>query len=127
MVTVMIVDDDIFMHKVFERILSLAGHMVIEHAFDGQEAVEKYVCSPDLILMDHRMPVKNGVDATREMLTITPETKILFVSADESAQRDAFAAGAVGFLAKPIRSKKLLGAIDKALGLVSTTILGADL
>ena len=124
MVTVMIVDDDIFMHKVFERILSLAGHDVIEHAYNGQEAIEKHTCYPDIVLMDHRMPVKNGVAATRELIGVAPTIKILFVSADDSAQIEAKDAGAIGFLGKPIRSKTLLTAIDKALGIVSATIVG---
>ncbi|MGY5854721.1 MAG: response regulator [Candidatus Thorarchaeota archaeon] len=122
----MLVDDDQFMHRVFERIMSIAGHDVVEHAYDGQEAVEKYACLnpyPDIIIMDHRMPLKDGVSATRELMDINPTIKILFVSADESVREKALDAGAIGFLSKPIRSRQFLTAIEEALGIVPATIL----
>jgi two-component system chemotaxis response regulator CheY len=122
----MLVDDDKFMHRVFERILLMAGHEVVEHAYNGQEAIERFVClnpRPDMILMDHRMPVKNGVLATRELLKISPNTKILFVSADESVREEAMAAGSVGFLSKPVRSKQLLTAIEEIWGVVSASMV----
>ena len=83
----MFVDDDKFMHKVFERIMSLAGHDVVGHAYNGQEAVENFESlnpQPDFILMDHRMPIRNGVSATRELIDKFPGIKILFISADET-------------------------------------------
>lgn len=122
LVKVMIVDDDIFMHKVFDRILSLGGHDVIEHAFNGQEAVEKFTGNMDLILMDYRMPVKNGVNSTKEIIESLRSVKIIFVSADDSVQNEAMDAGAILFLSKPIRSKKLLSAIDEAIGVVASSI-----
>lgn len=120
MARIMIVDDDTFMHRVFERILKIAGHDVVEHAFDGQDAVEKFSGlsqQPDIIIMDHRMPTKNGVDATLELMTISSTIVILFVSADESIHSEALEAGAIGFLVKPIRSKDLISAISDALQL----------
>ncbi len=119
MVRVMIVDDDQLLHKVLDRILSLGGHDVVAHAFNGAEAVEKYIQSnpkPDLVLMDHRMPVMNGITATNEILANYPSARILFISADESIREDALKTGAVGFLTKPIRSKDLFAAIDKYIG-----------
>jgi CheY-like chemotaxis protein len=118
----MLVDDDKFMHKVFDRIVSLAGHEVVEHAYNGQEALEKLAFldqKPDIILMDHRMPIKNGVDTTREIINIYPDLRIMFVSADETVRDEALDAGAIGFLSKPIRSKQLLEIIDETFGIVS--------
>ena len=120
MARIMIVDDDRFMHRVFERILKIAGHDVVEHAFNGQEAVEKFSGLSqqlDMIIMDHRMPTKNGVEATLEIRTISSSIIVLFVSADESARNDALEAGAIGFLVKPIRSRELVSAISDALQL----------
>ena len=116
----MLVDDENFMHSIFERILNNAGHDIVEHAYDGQEAVEKFSCliqEPDIIIMDHRMPKKNGVEATQELRTISPSIIVLFVSADESIRNDALEAGAADFLSKPIRSQDLLSAINNALRL----------
>lgn len=119
MVTILIVDDDQFLHKVLDRILSIGGHQVVGHAFNGAEAVEKYVKAnpkPDIVLMDHRMPVMNGATATKELKQINPDVKVLFISADETVKQDAFDAGALGFLTKPIRSKVLFAAIKEHVG-----------
>ena len=120
MASIMIVDDDIFLHKVLTRILAIGGHKVLEQAYNGSEAIQKYVAmnpKPDLILMDHRMPVMNGTSATRELIQIDPSVKILFISADNTVEADALDAGALGFLTKPIRSAGLFAAIEKYLEL----------
>ncbi len=116
MAKILIVDDDPFLHKVLERILEIGGHQVIGHAFDGAEAVERYKeldNKPDVVLMDHRMPIMNGVIATGNILKIDIRAKILFVSADETTKSQALEEGACDFLTKPIRSAELFRAIDK--------------
>ncbi|MCK5265552.1 MAG: response regulator [Candidatus Thorarchaeota archaeon] len=116
MATVMIVDDDIFLHKVLTRILALGGHNVVEQAYNGAEAIQKYVAmnqKPDIILMDHRMPIMKGTTATRELLQHDPSITILFISADNTVEKEAMESGAVGFLTKPIRSAGLFAAIEK--------------
>lgn len=118
MATILIVDDDSFLHKVLEKILTIAGHTVVGHAYDGAEAIERYIQlnpKPDIILMDHRMPVMNGATATRELRKLSPSVRILFVSADETVKDEAIEAGALGFLTKPIRSADLFAAIKNAL------------
>jgi len=115
MASVLIVDDDNFLHKVLERILTIGGHQVVGHADDGAEAIEVYVQlnpKPDIILMDHRMPIMNGTTATRELLHMDPSARILFISADETVKSEAMDAGALDFLTKPIRSKDLFSAIE---------------
>ncbi|MFQ5832075.1 MAG: response regulator [Candidatus Thorarchaeota archaeon] len=115
MVAVMIVDDDVFLHKVLERILSIGGHSVMEHAYNGAEAIEKYVAlnpRPDIVLMDHRMPVMNGVTATRELKEIDSSAVVVFISADDTVRNEAMNAGALGFLTKPIRSTDLFAALE---------------
>ncbi len=119
MASIFIVDDDIFLHKVLERILSIGGHTVTSHAYDGAEAVaifKELVQKPDIILMDHRMPVMNGVSATKEILHIDPDIRILFISADETVCTEALESGALDFLIKPIRSVTLFDSITKHMG-----------
>lgn len=116
MAGIMIVDDDTFLHKVLERILTIGGHSVVEHAYNGAEAIEKYIAlnqRPDIVLMDHRMPVMNGATATREILHLDSSAVVVFISADNTVEEEAMGAGALGFLTKPIRSKDLFDAIDK--------------
>jgi two-component system chemotaxis response regulator CheY len=115
-VSVLIVDDDVFLHKVLERILVVGGHTVLYHAYNGAKAFEIYSTSnpkPDIVLMDHRMPIMNGVTATKEILKADPCACIIFISADETVRNEALKSGALDFLTKPIRSAQLFAAIEK--------------
>lgn len=83
--------------------------------------MEKNRANPaQIIIMDHRMPTKNGVEATREILEEFPCTGVIFVSADEAVEKEARESGAKRFLKKPISLKDLIFNIDqvaKELGL----------
>ena len=71
MIKIFIVDDDESLHRLYKLILKEAGFEVIETAINGKEAIEKYnklEIKPDIILMDHRMPGKNGLDSMVEIL-----------------------------------------------------------
>ena len=86
-------------------------------ASDGDEAVRKYKDMKDkpvIIIMDQRMPVKDGVSATQEILKMDPSATIFFGSADLHIEKEAKAAGAKGFLLKPFRIEELLAAIQEA-------------
>ncbi|NHI82792.1 MAG: response regulator [Candidatus Thorarchaeota archaeon] len=108
MVSIMIVDDDVFLHEILERLQGLGGHAVTEHAFNGAEALQRYVTlnpKPDIVLMNHRMPVMNGVAATQECKEMNPDTVVVFISADDSVKQRAMKFGALGFMTKPTQSK----------------------
>lgn len=116
MTTVMIVDDELFIVELYRDILQLRGYKVIGTAFDGEEAVRRYASSqekPDIIIMDHRMPVMNGVEATKEIIRGNPTQKIIFVSADVLIEKDAREAGAAEFLPKPFRMDDLIEKMQK--------------
>jgi len=111
MTSVLIVDDELFIVELYRDILQLRGYKVVGTAFDGEEAVKKYTTSqdkPDVIIMDHRMPVMNGVDATKEILRMNPKQKVIFVSADVLVEKEARDAGAIDFLPKPFRMDDLI-------------------
>jgi two-component system chemotaxis response regulator CheY len=115
--TVFLVDDEKFIVDLYRDILEANGHTVIGIASDGEEAVRKYKAmseKPVVIIMDQRMPVKDGVSATQEILTINPDATIFFGSADLHIEKEALAAGAKGFLLKPFRIEELLAAIKEA-------------
>jgi two-component system, chemotaxis family, chemotaxis protein CheY len=121
---VFVVDDEVFIQDLYLNLLALAGHRVVESAFNGQEAVDKFkglAHPPDLIIMDHRMPVKNGVDATKEIRAIDPDVKVLFISADATAQTRAVEAGALEFLEKPFSMDVLYLSIDRCLAAAPLT------
>lgn len=95
------------------------GHTVIGVASNGEEAVRKYRDmkeKPVIVIMDQRMPVKDGVSATQEILKINPAATIFFGSADLHIEKEARAAGAKGFLLKPFRIEELLSAIKETVG-----------
>ena len=115
--TVFLVDDEKFIVDLYKDILEANGHTVVAVASDGEEAVQKYKNmkeKPVVIIMDQRMPVKDGVSATQEILKINPEATIFFGSADLHIEKEALAAGAKGFLLKPFRIEELLAAINEA-------------
>ncbi len=118
MVSIFIVDDDENLHRVYRSFFTMKGFSVVGSAFDGAEAVELFGTlnpKPDILLMDYRMPIKDGVTATREIRGIDPASKIIFLSADETAREQALAAGALSFLVKPVKFVHLLQAIDTLL------------
>ncbi|MCU0852691.1 MAG: response regulator [Thermoplasmata archaeon] len=116
MTSVLIVDDEMFIVELYRDILQLRGYKVVGTAFDGEEALRKYSQSsdkPDVIIMDHRMPVMNGVDATREIVRMNPRQKVIFVSADVMVEKEAREAGAIDFLPKPFRMDDLIEKMER--------------
>jgi two-component system NarL family response regulator len=87
---------------------------VVARAADGREAVSlARAHSPDVILMDLRMPTMNGVDATREITAAEPSTRIIVLTTydgDEDIYR-ALKAGAKSYLLKDVFREELLAAI----------------
>lgn len=114
------------MQRLYEMILKTSGFNVIGKANNGDEAVQLYQRnskSLDVILMDHRMPIKNGIEATKEILQYNNKTKIIFTSADKSIKKQALLSGAISFLEKPFSFADLVKEIEKVLSIsnVSTT------
>jgi two-component system chemotaxis response regulator CheY len=84
--------------------LTTFGFTVIGKANNGKDAVDLYnslETKPDIILMDHRMPQKNGIEASIEILKKNSHTKIIFTSADKSVEQKALSIGVSSFLEKP--------------------------
>ncbi|TAK94061.1 MAG: response regulator transcription factor [Verrucomicrobia bacterium] len=87
---------------------------VVAEAADGSQAVELFEKhKPDLVLMDSRMTVKNGIEATIEIRKTNPEARVLILTAfDGDADiRKAFEAGAQGYVLKSSTGEKLLPAL----------------
>jgi len=106
MLSIMIVDDEEMLHALYGRLLELKGYQVMASAYNGMEAVDMYRQMeepPDLILMDHRMPEKSGLEAMREILEIDGEAQIVFLTADAAVAEHALAMGAADVLLKPFR------------------------
>jgi DNA-binding NarL/FixJ family response regulator len=91
---------------------------VIAEAADGLEAVQKAVdLKPDLILLDIGLPTLNGIEAARQIRKFTPESKIVFVSQESSADvvQEALSLGMCGYVVKSQAQSDLLAAVDAVL------------
>ena len=113
--SVMIVDDHSIMRDGLQEMLDrTADFQVVGQARDGCEAVEMADrLKPDVVIMDVIMPVKNGVDACREIMAAVPETRVLVLTASTNDKTviDAIAAGATGYLQKFTGKDELLATI----------------
>lgn len=105
--------------------LNLIGFEVTAIANNGQEAVVMYknfVKKPDVILMDHRMPVKNGIEASQEILMMDGSSKIIFISADKTVKEEALKLGVYGFIDKPFGLEKLIEKIKEVASMNSLSL-----
>ena len=116
MISVLIVEDDLSLLHLYEMMLKTFGFKVIAKASNGKEAMDIFLSldnKPDVILMDHRMPVKNGLDTLVEILSCNSHSKIIIISADKSIKKKALSIGAVRFIEKPFSVDTLREEINK--------------
>jgi signal transduction histidine kinase len=115
-VRVLVVDDqDVVRHAAAELLADDPSIDVVGQACNGAEAVElSAALTPDVIVMDMRMPLMDGVEATRRIAAVQPETHVLVHSAygDESLVIEALQAGARGYVLKGSAASDLLKAVQ---------------
>lgn len=110
---VLVIDDEEFIRELYRDVFESRG-MTVFAAQNGEEAVKVFQTlkhKPDIVIMDHRMPGKDGIETTRELLQIDPSVPIIFSSADETVRDQALQAGAVSFWAKPFPVGMLVNAM----------------
>lgn len=118
MFKILIVDDSKTSRKILRGILEESGYIIVGEASNGQEAIDTFQSlEPNLITLDITMPIKNGVEALKEIKAIAPELKIVMVSAAGQKDKimDAIKAGASDFIQKPYEREVILSAVKKAL------------
>jgi PAS domain S-box-containing protein len=117
MTRILIVDDHEVVRRGVRSLLERRADIeVCGEAVDGRDGVEQAKkLKPDVIVMDVSMPNLNGLEATQEIRRLLPEIQVLILSQHESEEmvRQAFKAGARGYVVKSSVSQNLLGAIDK--------------
>jgi DNA-binding NarL/FixJ family response regulator len=113
----MVVDDQALVREGLSALLGAQdGIEVVADAADGQEAVRLAKrLTPDVVLMDIRMPVLNGIEATRQIASMTyePRPKVLVLTTFDLDDYvyEALRAGASGFLLKDARGAELVQAV----------------
>ena len=88
---------------------------IVGEAGTADEALAKaMVHKPDVVVMDIRLPGRSGIDATRDIVAVLPETKVIILTsfADDDLLMDAVAAGATGYVLKQIGSDDLVRALE---------------
>jgi DNA-binding NarL/FixJ family response regulator len=114
-IKVMITDDQRLMREGLKTILDLEQDLtVVQLAENGRDALDKIAdAEPDVILMDIRMPIMDGVECTRIIKQQYPGIKVIILTTfdDDEFIIEALKNGAVGYLLKDLSSEKLVGAI----------------
>ena len=112
---ILIVEDD---EAVLEAVeLMLGKNYEVMKARNGRDAVKMYrVFRPEVVLMDIVMPKMDGVEATKEILKIDPNAKIIGVTAYASRRgKELIEAGAKEIVEKPFTRSELINTIEKYL------------
>ena len=110
---VLAIDDEEQLLYLYRRILFRYNHEVVT-AINGEDGVKLFKEEKeqnkkiDVILMDFRMEIMNGIKATKQILAIDKEAKIIFLSADITVEEQALKAGAKSFLIKPFKFEKVI-------------------
>lgn len=120
----LVVDDE---HLARERLAALLAEIdgveLAGEAANGLDALEAVGrLKPDLVLLDIRMPVMDGLEAARHLGALELPPAVIFCTAYEDHALAAFEANAVDYLVKPIRVERLRAAIGKAQRLSGTTL-----
>jgi two-component system, LytTR family, response regulator AlgR len=113
---VLIADDELPARERLKSLLEEIGNLEIAgEATNGEEALKLAVdLSPDVVLLDVRMPGLDGIEAARQMNSLVEPPAVIFATAYDEYAVNAFDAQAVGYLLKPIRKEKLAAALAQA-------------
>jgi DNA-binding NarL/FixJ family response regulator len=118
MTSVLVVDDHAMVRSGLVVLIDGAADLeVAGEAANGEQAVELAIeLRPDVVLMDLSMPVMDGVEATRALLTERPDSVVVVLTSfsDQARVSEALKAGAVGYMLKDCDPRDLLAAIRSA-------------
>ena len=116
--TVMVVDDSLLTSQKISQMLAQIGFEVTKICRNGADAVSHYpLVKPDLVTMDITMPDMDGIEATRRILDLDRNARIIMVTSHGQEQMvlEALDAGAKGYVLKPFRADKLEATIRQVL------------
>lgn len=114
-IRILLVDDHSVVRQGFKMILAAQPDMdVVGEAANGREAIDvAQQLRPDVVVMDVAMPELNGIEATRRLAAVAPQTRVLALSMhkDSTYVREILRAGARGYLLKDSIDADLLAAV----------------
>jgi DNA-binding NarL/FixJ family response regulator len=116
MTTVLIADDQALVRVGLRKIFDAEAEIdIVGEAGDGEDAVsEARRLRPDVVLMDIRMPVLDGIEATRRIINAQPNTRVLILTTFglDTYVYDALRAGASGFMLKDAPPEEIAAAVQ---------------
>lgn len=114
--TFVVADDAMFMRAVLKKMLEEhEGFTVIGEASNGFEAIDQArMKKPDILTLDITMPELDGIKAVKEIRKVSPDTRIIMVSAmgQSSMVIEAIKSGAMDFVVKPFEKSRVMEAIQ---------------
>lgn len=121
---VLIVDDEKPARDRLRQLIDeLDGYDTAGEAENGEEAVAlANDLQPDIVLLDIRMPGMDGIEAAHHLNAMDRTPAIVFTTAYDEYAIDAFEARAIGYVLKPVRSRRLAGALEHAAKLAPSTL-----
>ena len=113
---VLIVDDEL---PARERLKSLLVEIpdteVVGEASNGEQSLTRaYELTPDVVLLDVRMPGMDGIEVAQHLNALAEPPAVIFTTAFDEYAVNAFETHAIGYLLKPIRKEKLAAALERA-------------
>lgn len=118
-ITVALVEDNEGLRVAIETMVQRATGLTCVGTFpDGEQALRKLPgLHPKVVLMDINLPGMNGVQCVAQLANTLPETQIIMLTVNDDTDMifDSLAAGAVGYLLKPVRSAQLIAAIHEII------------
>lgn len=116
---VMIVEDNEPLNDIFCEIINTSKKFKVSGSYLKAEDALKYFKEdlPDIVLMDIELPKMDGIQCTKEIKKVSPNTMIIMVTVYENSKTvfDALCAGATGYLTKNATSDKLISALNEAV------------
>lgn len=114
----LVVDDSAFMRFHLKRLIGSLENITANEAANGAEAIAKYQqLQPDFVLMDIVMPGMEGVETVKQICAANPGARIIMISSVDHTDKveEAFAAGAKGFISKPVTVDMLRMTIERVM------------
>jgi two-component system, chemotaxis family, chemotaxis protein CheY len=117
MARILVIEDSAYQRLKISKVLSSAGHLVIQAA-DGREGLLTAAASePELVLLDLLMPSMGGLEVLQELHDKHLSLPVIVLTADiqETTRQHCLDLGAMGFLTKPLKPEELLEIVSKAV------------
>jgi len=116
--SVAIVDDEKDLVRTYELLFKRRQIPMAFVAYDGHTAIDRFRDAdpkPGVVIIDYRLLDMDGLDVMKGVLAMQPDTKIIFISGDDSIKKVALDAGATVFLKKPANIKEITATVNSLL------------